>query len=175
MAVRMGNVVPDDVAEVWKQAIAVQAALSGQFDDRIKQLLDLKTNMDARQGIIKTLDEAQQVRNEADSYAKVKKTEADSILAQVGAQLAAANANVSSTQTIKDSASAQARETSDGWNALQSAIDDAKERAAIRSSALDDREKAIAQRESDLAAAKKTVAATQAKLSARLSALDSVS
>lgn len=59
----------DEVVGLWDRRVADQAALSGAFDDRLKELSALKAELTPLLDIASTLDEANAIRDQAQQAA----------------------------------------------------------------------------------------------------------
>lgn len=71
---------PETLIAIKEDVLAMQAILSGSFDLRIDELKKLRDEISKKQGIIDTVDKADKVKKEADSYSEKIKKSADEVM-----------------------------------------------------------------------------------------------
>jgi len=174
MVAQVVRVSPDEVAEAWTSATAAVAALSGKFDDRIKELKDLAADLDRRQGIVQTMDEAQRLRDEADRYSTEQRAAADEAFSRAKRVSDDADTKLANAQATMAGVESTARDTERGWQELraaQKAVEEDRQKWQIEAAA---QKAALNQSQVEIEAQRSELRDLTAKVRARLSALNAV-
>lgn len=79
----------EQMADLRDNAMAMQLVLSGAFDDRIKELKQIQSDITVKQEALIALDEANSVRAVADKYAATVKAQSDELFERANQTLAA--------------------------------------------------------------------------------------
>lgn len=162
---------PEQLIDLTSHVAAVKLAMDGQFDAKIAELKEALAALDERTSIAQTLDQAQKVKDDADTYAAIALQKAKDALAR--AQDATDKA---ASREVLVSGREQAVSAREGQTDARQATQDTREQAILdaqnaRNSDLTGRETAVKKSETKLADGLKKLAADQAAFNQRLDAL----
>lgn len=175
---------PDQIAKLRDDSIAMQLVLTGAFDDRITELKQIQADITVKQEALISLDQANSVRADADTYAatiakqctdlfdRANKAlkDADNRADQVAAQQAAIDASLAD---LKQQQADFATQSLNDATALQQDRDKAMASIKAGNDALAQRESALAQAQAILVDAQAQLAKDQAAVADLKSQLQS--
>jgi len=168
----------DDIVGTEQKLLDRELILKGKFKDEIVRFNKAKADAEEKLGMVATVEQAAQVRDEADQYAAGKHVEADEILARAQAALAGAVAKAKAVDaaergvTQREAAALAALETAAlaGENAKRFDAD-ARTRVAAAQADLAVREKALADARAEHQGQLRSLAEREKRLNAKLEAL----
>ncbi len=182
----------EQMAELREDSLAMQVILTGAMDSRIAELKTLQADITVKQEALIALDDANQVRAQADAYAAMVKANSDSLFSQANSAVQAAQVRsdqVASQQAVIDAAKAVLAQAQadfaayqqDTKDALQAAQDKADAHFAAMQADIDLQAKVLTDGQERLIVAQKQLLSDQAaaadlksKLTAKLEAFASV-
>lgn len=162
---------PEQLADLTGTVAAVQLAMSGAFDDKIAELKKQQAALGEKLVIAGTLDEAQQIKDDANAYAASTRKAADDLAAKAQAKADEADSRLTLV-TARESAvrgrevAANARQQDQ--DARDQAIANRQDSIAAVQSA---RDAVLAKNEADYAGRNKKLTADIAAFNQRLEAL----
>lgn len=161
----------DDLVTLYDRRVAEHEVLSGALDARMKELSALKAELEALLGPVRTLEEANAVRAQADEYATAANNAALLREASINNRQGTLDGNEAAfarrDEAMKLKESALAKRVADA----QSDIDAAGKEMARRRDALDTAEAALTEGQKQLAADKKALAKERKAVNALLAKL----
>ncbi len=160
----MGKVAPEDVGVELEKALAA----CGEF---LSKMRTLKEDLDARQGVVSTVDDAQSIRVAADAYLAEQSAKADAALQASALAAQEAEEHRSAAKSLLEAAAVQATQTENAWKSLQEDVATANAQIEQRKVDLAVREAALEAQEAAMRTSQKEVVDLKAKLTARLAAL----
>lgn len=164
----------DAIADFRSEMAAVVATLTGDFDSRIKELQKLKKEVTEQERRVKTLKEAEQIKQEAGSYSVKVRAEMDELRKSVEAREAALKSYEVDLRSTESRLRAREETLAHGVKELEKLTSEFNSHVIVMRASLTSREDAIAEKEKQVAAHLSEVADLRAKLSERLRALNAV-
>lgn len=162
---------PEQLVDLVSHGAAIHLAMTGAFDDKIAELKNAQAALADATSIAQTIDQAQKIKDDADTYAAAALAKAKDALAKAQDatdKVSSREALVMAREQAVASRESAADSRQDTQDRREQAILDAQN---ARDASLSAREQTVKNAEADVVAKAKKLATDQAAFNQRLDAL----